>query len=249
MCGIAGFSLSKRERINANKLSSALLLGIEERGQPATGAAWHNPTNDEIWIQKDAVTASEFVKNNGLAGNTRAAILHTRWATKGDVSIPANNHPIDVKGLVGIHNGCIFNDDEIFERIGSEKRIAQVDSEAIFANLLHGEGETVEKLSEVKGSAAVAWLDATGPDSVHIARISSSPLVIATTAMGSVIFASTENAIRKGANSVGMKITNMMRLDEGGYLEFLDGQVIQSATFSAEKRVLSDTEKRALNLV
>lgn len=249
MCGIAGFSLNRRERINANKLSSALLLGIEERGQHATGVAWNDVETNKIWIQKKAVPASTFVEENTLKGNARTAILHTRWATKGDVSIPENNHPIDVRGLVGIHNGCIFNDDELFAKVGADKRIAEVDSEAIFANLLHGRGETVDKLSEVKGSAAVAWLDVKNPDSLHVARISSSPLVLGTTTMGSVLFASTEKAIRRGASSVGIKITNVMKLDEGGYLEFLDGQVIQSAVFSSEKRVLSETEKRALNLV
>jgi glucosamine 6-phosphate synthetase-like amidotransferase/phosphosugar isomerase protein len=249
MCGIAGFSLSHRERVNANKLSSALLLGIEERGTHATGVAWSDKATNKVWIQKKAIAASQFVTNNELKGDARTAILHTRWATKGDVAIPENNHPIDVRGLVGIHNGCIFNDDALFEKIGVEKRIAQVDSEAIFANLLHGKGDTVEKLSEVKGSAAVAWLDVKNPDSLHVARISSSPMVLGTSNMGSVLFASTDRAIERGAKAVGIKITNIMRLDEGGYLEFFEGQVVQSAVFSAEKRVLSDTEKRALNLV
>lgn len=249
MCGIAGFSLSHRENINATRLSSELLLGIEERGQHATGVAWHNTDTDKIWIQKSPVAATEFVKGNSLQGKARTAILHTRWATKGDVSVPENNHPIDVRGLVGIHNGCIFNDDALFEKIGPEKRIAEVDSEAIFANLLHGVGTTTEKLSEVKGSAAVAWLDVKNPSSLHVARISSSPMVLATTSMGSVIFASTEKAIRRGAKSVGIKITNLMRLDEGGYLEFESGRVLSSATFNTETRTLSDTEKKALNLV
>lgn len=249
MCGIAGFSLSKRERVNANKLSTQLLLGIEERGQHATGVAWTNVETNKVWVQKSAVAASDFVEGNKLDKFTRTAILHTRWATKGAVADDANNHPIDVRGLVGVHNGVIYNDDELFEKIGSEKRIAEVDSEAIFANLLHGVGQVEDKLQEVKGSAAVAWLNSKDGRSLHLSRISSSPVVIGITLKGSVLFASTEKALRKAANSVGIKLTKVFSLGEGGYLQIEDGNVLDSRVFSATKRELSATEKKALNLV
>lgn len=249
MCGIAGFSLSKREKVNATKLSSALLLAIEERGQHATGVAWNNQTDNKVWVQKTAIAATEFVRENQLDKLTRTAILHTRWATKGDVKNNKNNHPIDVRGLVGVHNGVIYNDDELFNRIGAEKRIAEVDSEAIFANILHGVGEIEDKLQDVKGSAAVAWLNSKDGRVLHLSRISSSPVVIGISEKGSVLFASTEKAVRKGAKSVGIKLTKVFNLGEGGYLQIEDGSVVDSRVFSSEKRELSTTEKKALNLV
>lgn len=249
MCGIAGFSLNPREKVNATKLSNALLLGIEERGQHATGTAWNNLETNTVWIQKSAVAATDFVSGNKLHKSTRTAILHTRWATKGDVSNNANNHPIDVRGLVGVHNGVIFNDDELFGKLGSEKRIAEVDSEAIFANILHGVGELEDKLQEVKGSAAVAWLNSKDGRALHLSRISSSPVVIGITSKGSVLFASTEKAVRKGAKVSGITLTKVFSLGEGGYLQIEDGNVVDSRVFSSAKRELSLTEKKALNLV
>ena len=61
---------------------------------------------------------------------------HTRDPTKGSPQIPSNNHPIVRGDTIGIHNGTIKNDDEIFLRLIDMKtsgRIGSVDSEAIFA--------------------------------------------------------------------------------------------------------------------
>jgi glucosamine 6-phosphate synthetase-like amidotransferase/phosphosugar isomerase protein len=249
MCGIAGFSLNDKEQINATKLANALLLGIEERGFHATGAAWNNEQTNKVWVQKDAVTATEFIGSNRLSKTTSTAILHTRWATKGAVENNANNHPIDVRGIIGIHNGVIYNDDELFAKIGKELRIAQVDSEAIFANILHGVGEIPEKLQQVMGSAAVAWMDSKDGSSLHLSRISSSPVVIGISSMGSVFFASTEKALSLGAEAVKIKLKKIFRMEEGSYLQIERGAVINSQKFDKVSRELSYIERKALDLV
>jgi glucosamine 6-phosphate synthetase-like amidotransferase/phosphosugar isomerase protein len=248
MCGIAGFSLNGREQVNATKLTNALLLGIEERGFHATGVAWNNEQTNKVWVQKDAVSATEFVRSNRLDKNTSTAILHTRWATKGSADNNANNHPIDIRGIVGIHNGVIYNDDEIFARIGSDRRIAEVDSEAIFANLLYGVGNTSDKLQEIEGSAAVAWMNSKDGSSLHLARISSSPVVVGISNLGSVLFASTEKALRLGATAGKIGLSKTFHMEEGSYLEIAKGQVIDSQKFAKVSRTLSLTERKALNL-
>lgn len=248
MCGIAGFSLNEREQINATKLTNALLLGIEERGYHATGVAWNNEQTNKVWVQKDAIAATEFVRANRLDKTTSTAILHTRWATKGSAENNANNHPIDVRGIVGIHNGVIYNDDEIFAKLGKERRIAQVDSEAIFANLLYGVGEISDKLQQVDGSAAVAWLNSKDGSSLHLARISSSPVVVGISNLGSVLFASTEKALRLGATAGKIGISKTFHMEEGSYLQIEKGRVINSQKFAKEARELSFIERRALNL-
>ena len=55
--------------------------------------------------------------------------------TKGHPTILANNHPIRHGAVVGIHNGIIVNDDELFAGHGIERAEPEmtVDSEAIFA--------------------------------------------------------------------------------------------------------------------
>ena len=70
MCGIAGVSLHPNENVNATDLTRALLLGIEERGWHATGVAWAD-TDGGVWLVKDAVTASEFVKSDHAPADTR----------------------------------------------------------------------------------------------------------------------------------------------------------------------------------
>lgn len=248
MCGIAGASLSPNEKVNTTKLSNELLLGIEERGRHATGVAWNDATG-ELWISKAAIAASDYVETSSVPQDARNFIAHTRWATQGAASNNANNHPIDVGGIVGIHNGCIYNDDDLFELIGSEKRLAEVDSEAIFALLLHSGLTPGESFEFLKGSAAVSWYETDNSDKIHLARISSSPVVIAYTEAGSLLFASTERAIRRAANATGLVITHVYSLPEGWYHTIENGEITHTENFKTEAdRVLSDVERKALNI-
>lgn len=249
MCGIAGASINPAENIDTSKLATALLLGIEERGQHATGVAWTGAEPTDTWILKDAVPASDFVTSAHVPHDAATFIAHTRWATKGAVQNNDNNHPIDVNGIVGIHNGCIWNDDDIFEALGTDKRIAQVDSEAIFAALLHTGLPPVEVLPTLKGSAAIAWYDLSDPHVLHLSRVSSSPLVLGHTEGGSLIFASTERAIKQAALAADVLLSHTYAVPEGWYLQVRDGGTISSEQFTTQgSRTLTDVERRALNV-
>lgn len=247
MCGICGFSASPSEHADVRALAKAMLVGIENRGRHATGLAWEQ--DGRTWLAKDPVPASTFI--TGLPeriADTRTFIGHTRWATHGSPSDNANNHPIDVHGIVGVHNGVLANDDALFAEIGHERRIAEVDSEAAFAYLLHARRTVPGALSRIKGSAALAWFDVTEPDTLHLARVSSSPLIIARTAAGSLLFASTEDCIRTAATAAGMDIATVYPLNEGVYLEVRDGEIVGNANFTTAARgVLSDLERGALS--
>lgn len=246
MCGICGFSASTSERVNATVLARHMLLGIEDRGKHATGVAWDNA--GQTWLHSEAIPASVYVEDLPVPADARTFIGHTRWATQGSPSNNANNHPIDVRGLVGIHNGCIHNDDDLFAAIGADLRIAQVDSEAIFAYLLHSGLPTTEALSRLRGSAAVAWYDVRDPSLLHLARVSSSPLIAATTTEGSLLFASTESCIRRAASFAGLRIAYLNSLAEGTYMQVRDGAVIDKQEFAAERGTLTAIERRALNI-
>ena len=228
-----------------------LLLGIEERGRHATGAAFFEEGNP--FIQKTNMAASEFVEYLDMGEGVTNAILHTRWASQGSPTVNDNNHPIDVNGIMGIHNGVIFNDDVLFGRIGPDKRKAEVDSEAIFATLLHGREKAVESLARIEGSAAVAWVESFGdPDVLHASRVSSSPFMYAYTEVGSFVFASTGHALIKAMRAVGMQMaTGPHSLPEGTYLRVRNGEILTRMSFTSANqrdRVLTDVERQALNV-
>ena len=107
--------------------------------------------------------------------------MHVRDYTKGHPTIEANNHPIRHGSVVGIHNGIIVNDEEIFARYGFERAHPEmtVDSEAIFALAEHAEGSP-EALEELHGAMATAWLDERVASTLFLARAVGRPLWVGT---------------------------------------------------------------------
>lgn len=252
MCGIGGFVRSPDEKVDSRVLAAALLSRIEERGRHATGAAFFD--GGRAWIQKDPIPASTFVKDLDMSAEAPTAVLHTRWATKGSPKNNANNHPIEIPGrMLGVHNGCLRNDDALFDVIGRAKRIAQVDSEAIFAALSYLDEKTPATLARMEGSAAVAWIEPEGDENtLHVARVQSSPLIYGMTEAGSFVFASTERALTGAVTAAGMHLSGGPHtLSEGTYLRVRHGAVVAKATFGQSgiaRRPLTMMEKRALNI-
>lgn len=245
MCGIAGFCLHPDEHnIDTPKLARELLLNIEPRGRDATGAAWYE--GNTLMVQKDGMKASHFVKWCDLPLGATNVILHTRMGTKGTERDNNNNHPVVAGNIVGVHNGMCYNDDSLFRRMGlTEYRVGEVDTEAIFAAIAYGQqlGEDGKPrlaadirniMEDIEGSAAIAWLEIEGdPETMHLARISSSPLVLAETKGGSLIFASTEEAIRKAVRTVqGIEVDTVSHAKEGTLFTVKNGHVIEGKTFS-----------------
>lgn len=252
MCGIAGFCLSKEDRVNAKRLARHMLLGIEPRGRDATGLAFRAPTTGDVSIHKNPIPAHKFVMGDvPINRHARTAILHTRFATQGSVHENVNNHPIRTGGITGVHNGVIDNDYKLFadmDLVGL--RIGQVDSEAIFAALAYGfttneNGERRIKGAEsiadilkvIEGSAAIAWLDdEDSPDVLHLARLSSSPLFVAQSANASLFFGSSRDAVTVGMRSVGLESVWDMYMTEGQYIRVEGGVITEKQEFTPCRR-------------
>src|SRR5687768_6870725 len=170
MCGIAGYSLSPESSVNRTLSAQALLAGIAERGADAVGYAYRG-AGRTVTVHKRRSGATALLDELRVPLDARQALVHVRDYTKGHPRIEANNHPIRHGAVVGIHNGIIVNDEEIFSRYGFTRAQPEmtVDSEAIFALAEHAEGHP-EALEELHGAMATAWIDERVPGAVFLAR-------------------------------------------------------------------------------
>lgn len=227
MCGIGAFQIVGGE-CDPAQVARVLLRLLEVRGRDASGVAWHD--KDETYIQKAAIAGSASARQLDKSVGT-TGIVHTRWATQGSPKQEANNHPIDVGGVVGVHNGHCSNDDELIRMCEGYKRKGQVDSEAIFALIAHGPRDLKlrERLAKVRGGAALFWLR-TGDTKqrLHVARLSSSPLVLGMTKGGSIVGASTEPILRETAKRCGLVLDVVHTLPEGTYMRCEDGRIAET---------------------
>src|SRR5687767_7706250 len=143
MCGIAGYSVSPESSVQRTLSAQALLAGIAERGADAVGYA-HRGARSTVSIHKRRSGATALLDEVRVPHEATQVLVHVRDYTKGHPTIEANNHPIRHGAVVGIHNGIIANDEEIFARYGfpREEPSMTVDSEAIFALAEHAEGSS-----------------------------------------------------------------------------------------------------------
>src|SRR5438105_4312846 len=160
MCGIAGYSLSPKSSVERTLAAQALLAGIAERGADAAGYASRTAGDGRVRGHKQRSGASALLETVELPADATEALIHVRDYTKGHPTIEANNHPVRHGAVVGIHNGIIFNDEELLDRYGFERAHPHmtVDSEAIFALAEHAQGRA-RPLQELRGSMACAWVD------------------------------------------------------------------------------------------
>ena len=177
MCGIAGYSVSGKSSVDRTLAAQALLAGIAERGADAAGYAYRTPGDGRVRGHKQRSGASALLETLEIPSEASEALIHVRDYTKGHPTIEVNNHPIRHGSIVGIHNGVIFNDEEILDRYGFERAHPEmtVDSEAIFALAEHFEGRA-QPLQELRGSMACAWLDERRPDVLLVVRGVGRPL-------------------------------------------------------------------------
>ena len=149
------------------------------RGVEASGFALL--AGDQIEIQKLPVSSSELTKSsvykstlaaglrsaipNGRVANPLALIGHSRLATNGLEGINANNQPVTFDRTVGVHNGIIVNEVELWDRYPECQRQLEVDTEVLLAAVRHHLGESGDVISacrrafgDIEGAASVALM-------------------------------------------------------------------------------------------
>jgi glutamine phosphoribosylpyrophosphate amidotransferase len=232
MCGLAGFSLADAGLLDATAVTRLLTAGIAERGCDATGFAHHDP-GGLVRVEKDSLPLARFFERLAIPAGVRTAIAHVREYTKGVPGVNDNNHPIRYGSVVGVHNGHLSNDDELFARFAKPRSTPDitVDSEAIMM-LADTLGDVGEALELVHGAAAVAILRDDQPDRLTLAKRARRTLHLGQ-ADGVCLFASTRQPLELAARVLGLPL-HLEELADGTLLELRDGEVVERRTFTVD---------------
>jgi glucosamine 6-phosphate synthetase-like amidotransferase/phosphosugar isomerase protein len=238
MCGIAGYSLEPGARIARTLAAQALLTGIAERGADAVGYS-HRSDGGKPVVHKRRAGASALLGELRLPQDASEVLIHVRDYTKGHPTIEANNHPVRHGTVVGVHNGIIVNDEELFDRHGFEREEPEmsVDSEAIFAlaEELGSRGTTFEHL---RGSMAAAWMDDREPGVIYLARGVGRPLWVGSAHEG-LFFASTKHALEVFESFMRLPLRKH-ELGEGTLLRVENGRESRSERFQPDHGFTED---------
>ncbi|MGB2954075.1 MAG: hypothetical protein WBB74_11900 [Gaiellaceae bacterium] len=234
MCGIAGYSLRADSEIDRTLAAQALLAGIAERGADAVGYA-HRTGAEPIEIRKQRSAASALLEQIDIPIGATDVLVHVRDYTKGHPTISANNHPVRHGPVVGIHNGIIFNDDELLAEHDCARPESgmTVDSEAIFALAAHSPGDA-SALEALRGSMAAAWLDERSPEVLAVARGVGRPVWLGA-GPGMTFFASTEVALEVAERFLRLRL-HKRELAEGTLVFLQRGCELRSELFEPDRR-------------
>ena len=225
MCAIFGLGFMKNHRIKNDKLIRNFLrqLIVENkiRGMDATGLAY--VSQSDINVIKKNVPGNVFInlreydaaeKRHMTMSESRfdgilppiAVIGHSRYKTKGSELNNVNNHPIVRNNVIGVHNGCLNNHDNLFnvyEKVF--KRNGEVDSEIIFALIEYFAGklkihDAIDKATAaISGSLACAMVVRQQPHIVWLFRRQSPCDIIIYKRVGLLVWASNFRTIENAA--------------------------------------------------
>jgi glucosamine 6-phosphate synthetase-like amidotransferase/phosphosugar isomerase protein len=238
MCGIAGYSLGARSSVDRTLAAQALLAGVAERGADAVGYAYGGAPGS-VAVYKQRAGASAMLDSMIVPHDAGHVLVHVRDYTKGHPTIAANNHPIRHGWVVGVHNGIIENDEEIFARPWFSRAEPEmtVDSEAIFALVDRWPGNAAV-LEELRGAMATAWLDERDPSTLHVARGVGRPLWLGRS-RSEFFFASTRAALEVIERTLHFHL-RLSELPEGRLLRVVAGDIAQRSRFRPDRSYVED---------
>lgn len=150
MCGIFGI-IAKENKYSRNELVTILedIAKLSQvRGKDSSGLAVRFEAKKQIDVLKGPVSIDKLLKTDEYSSlknsilterktestnNVFAALGHARLVTNGSQLEDVNNQPVVKDGIVGIHNGIIVNENELWEKHSNLKREYEIDTEILFA--------------------------------------------------------------------------------------------------------------------
>ncbi|MCP3742624.1 glutamine--fructose-6-phosphate transaminase (isomerizing) [Rossellomorea sp. BNER] len=180
MCGIVGY-------IGTLDTKEILLKGLEKleyRGYDSAGIAIQNDEGIHVFKEKGRIADLRNAVDDNVLGHT--GIGHTRWATHGAPShVNAHPHQSTSGRFTIVHNGVIENYLQIKREYLQDVNFkSDTDTEIIIQLIekLVNDGNLVEEafrqaLKLLKGSYAIALLDAENDETIFVAK-NKSPLLV-----------------------------------------------------------------------
>jgi glucosamine 6-phosphate synthetase-like amidotransferase/phosphosugar isomerase protein len=230
VCGIAGYSVGPDSVVGRTLAAQALLAGIAERGADAVGYGYRVEATASLTVHKQQTGATALLDAISVPPDANQVIVHVRDYTKGHPTIAANNHPVRHGPVVGIHNGIIENDDELFASHGWPRHEPDmtVDSEVIFA-LMEETQNDHGALEQLHGAMAAAWIDERDAATLFVVRGVQRPLWLAR-GPHETFFASTRAALEVVGRTVRLAL-RFTEVREGRMLLLQGGSVVAQRRF------------------
>jgi len=224
-CAKDAFNTHEKAAEEQTKTFETMLLHCEDSGKDATGAFFVNRIDEKDYagtLFKIDLPSKKFMKRHEYKelrhktyGKTlQAAIGHCRKASHGaPASDRNNNHPVSVRGVVGVHLGSITNHESLWKDHGGKNsynqrsvwRSGDVDSEVVFYLIgkalredsdMTFEGAIVETTKKLKGTYACAAIDLHRPKYIMLFTNQKEIYYYSSPSLNQVVFSTDFDAIQ-----------------------------------------------------
>lgn len=171
MCGIFGV-IANEEKYSRKELLKVvvdLARFSQVRGKDSSGLAFRFESSSVIEVLKGPCSIDDLFKTNqyrelsmsilqerknGEHDNIFAALGHARLVTNGTQLEDVNNQPVIKDGIVGVHNGIIVNENELWKKYPGLNREFEIDTEVIYSLFRYHLNETNDALSAIRKTNA-----------------------------------------------------------------------------------------------
>jgi hypothetical protein len=215
MCGIFGYGFKKGAVSEGARaiLASRLAEANDDRGGDSWGYALLGADGPQV---KRGL--GKLVNRAPEIGSALTCFAHTRWATHGAKTLD-NAHPFEIGGVIGAHNGIIYNHRELCVEYS---RMFAVDSMHIFAHLHEGRG-----LDDLEGYGAIEWVTKDDLTAPRLCLLQGGELAVY--GIGTpdktigVVWSSDEDHLKRALRRAGLREHFEYRVDEGQVYRVVDG--------------------------
>jgi len=150
MCGIFGVAFQCGAGLSSKLLGRAIqqvARDAESRGKDSSGLGLRDPAGAGLSVYKGNLRVSELLSNREVADamssfkrqhdlathGVSVAMGHSRLVTNGSQLHEYNNQPVIKGPVLGIHNGIITNEEDIWRQHPSMRKEFEIDTESMLA--------------------------------------------------------------------------------------------------------------------